>query len=141
MFSWLAQRLIAHNMAALNRGDTRPLLRFDHPDIRFRFPGESSWACEIQGRDELAVWLQRFVDTGLEIHADQVIAQGPPWNTTVCVRGTDHLDTAEGRIYENRYVIWGRMSWGRLTEYEVYEDTEASLRLDERLARPTAGHA
>lgn len=141
MFSWLAQRLIAHNMAALNRGDTRPLLRFDHPDIRFRFPGESSWACEIQGRDELAVWLQRFVDTGLEIHADQVVAQGPPWNTTVCVRGTDHLDTDEGRIYENRYVIWGRMAWGRLTEYEVYEDTEASAALDRHLEQREAATA
>jgi hypothetical protein len=31
-------------------------------------------------------------------------------------------------------VIWGRMSWGFLREYEVYEDTERSTSLDEYLA-------
>ena len=79
-------------------------------------------------------WLQRFVETGLQIHADEVIAQGPPWNTTVCVRGTDHLDTEDGRVYENRYVIWGRIAWGRLREYEVYEDTQKAVALDAWLA-------
>lgn len=130
MFSWLGHRLISRNLDALNRGDTGPLLALDHPDIRFRFPGRSSWAGEIQGRDELGRWLQRLVDTGLQHQVEQVILQGPPWNTTLCLRGTDHLDTEDGRVYENRYVIWGRMAWGRLREYEVYEDTEASLELD-----------
>ena len=50
------------------------------------------------------------------------------------LRGTDHLDGPEGRVYENRYVIWGRMSWGLLREYEVYEDTQASKDLDGYLA-------
>ena len=27
-------------------------------------------------------------------------------------------------MYENRYVIWGRIAWGKMREYEVYEDTE-----------------
>ena len=99
------------------------------------FPGDSSWATEIDNRDDLELWLQRFVATGLKIYPDEVIAQGPPWNTTLCVRGTDHLDTEDGRVYENRYVIWGRMSWGLLREYEVYEDTQASKRLDEYLSR------
>jgi hypothetical protein len=68
------------------------------------------------------------VDTGLKIYPDEVIVQGPPWNTTLCVRGTDHLDTEAGRVYENRYVIWSRMAWGLLREYEVYEDTQAPRR-------------
>jgi ketosteroid isomerase-like protein len=59
----------------------------------------------------------------------------------LCVRGTDHLDTEDGRVYENRYVIWGRMAWGRLREYEVYEDTQAAKSLDGYLARRTAGPA
>lgn len=37
--------------------------------------------------------------------------------TTVCDRGHDHFDGPDGgRMYENRFVIWGRMSWGRLRE-------------------------
>lgn len=52
----------------------------------------------------------------------------------MCVRGTDHLDAPSGeRIYENRYVIWGHLAWGRLTDYEVYEDTQRSAALDEWL--------
>jgi ketosteroid isomerase-like protein len=130
VFSWLAKAMMRRNMARLNEGDYRPAIRLDAPDIRFRFPGDSSWATEIDNRDDLARWLQRFIDAGLQIHADEVVAQGPPWNTTLCVRGTDHLDTEDGRVYENRYVIWGRIAWGRLQEYEVYEDTQAAKQLD-----------
>ena len=38
------------------------------------------------------------------------------------------------RIYENRYVIWGRLAWGRMQEYEVYEDTQKAKALDDWLA-------
>jgi ketosteroid isomerase-like protein len=134
LFSWLAKAMIRRNMARLNAGDSGPVLQLDAPDIRFRFPGDSSWATEIHNRDDHARWLQRFVDTGLKLEADEVVAQGPPWNMTLCVRGTSHLDTEDGRVYENRYVMWGRIGWGRLREYEVYEDTQAAKKLDEYLA-------
>jgi ketosteroid isomerase-like protein len=134
VFSWLAKAILKRNMARLREGDYRPLLRLDARDIRFRFPGDSSWAADIDNRADLERWLARFVQTGLQIFPDEVLAQGPPWNTTLCVRGTDHLDTEDGRVYENRYVIWGRMAWGLLREYEVYEDTQASKALDEYLS-------
>jgi len=51
------------------------------------------------------------------------------------VRGHDHLDSPSGeRIYENRYVIWGRLAWGKMQEYEVYEDTQKAKALDDWLA-------
>ena len=37
-------------------------------------------------------------------------------------------------MYANRYVLWGRIAWGRLREYEVYENTQATSKLDEHLA-------
>jgi ketosteroid isomerase-like protein len=122
-------------MARVREGDYRPMVRLYADDVRFRFPGDSSWAADIEGKDELERWLDRFVRTGLQIYADEVIVQGPPWKTTLCVRGTDHLKTPEGEtVYENRYVIWGRMAWGRLKEYEVYEDTQRTAALDGYLA-------
>src|SRR5436190_21181803 len=134
MVSWLAKRILSRNMARLRAGDYRPTLRLDAKDVKFRFPGDSSWAAELQGKGELERWLQQFVDSGIQIYADEVVAKGPPWNMTICVRGTDHLDTPQGeRVYENRYVIWGRMSWGLLKEYEVYEDTQKSAALDDYL--------
>lgn len=142
MRSWLAKQVLSRYVARLNAGDPEPLLRLDHKDIRFRFPGDSTWATELQGKDALARWLQRFVDSGLEIFADEVVVRGWPWHMTLCIRGTDHLDAPGGeRVYENRYVIWGHIKWGLMRDYEVYEDTQASKALDEYLVPREAARA
>jgi hypothetical protein len=134
MQSWLAKRMLSRDMARLRAGDYRAQLRKVAKDVRFRFPGSSSWAAELEGKEELERWLQRFVRVGLQIFPDQVVATGPPWNTTLVVRGPIHLENPLGEIvWENRYAIWGRMSWGKLREYEVYEDTEKSSALDRYL--------
>lgn len=134
MLSWLGKRLIARNMRKLREGDPGPTLQLDAKDIRFTFPGDSSWATEIEGKEDLEGWLRRFVEVGLQIYPDEVILKGFPWRQTVCVRGRDHLDAPSGeRVYENRYVIWGRLSWGLLREYEVYEDTQKTVALDRYL--------
>ncbi|MEX2448765.1 MAG: hypothetical protein WD404_08490 [Solirubrobacterales bacterium] len=131
MLSWLAKRMIARNMAKAREGDIGPTLRMDAEDVRFRFPGDSSWAAELEGKEEVEQWLRRFADVGIQIYPDEVILKGFPWKQTICVRGTDHLDSPAGeRVYENRYVIWGRISWGKLREYEVYEDTQKAKALD-----------
>jgi ketosteroid isomerase-like protein len=135
MLSWLGRLMISRNMAKARDGDIEPTLRMDAEDVRFRFPGDSSWATELEGKEELRRWLERFADVGIQIFPDEVVLKGFPWKQTVCIRGTDRLDSAEGeRVYENRYVIWGRLAWGKLREYEVYEDTQKSKALDEYLA-------
>lgn len=135
MLSWLAKKTIARNMAGASAGDLRMTLRMDAEDVRFRFPGDSSWGGEFNGKAELEPWLRRFADIGLQISPDEVVLKGFPWNQTICIRGRDHLDSPEGeRVYENRYVIWGRLRWGLLREYEVYEDTQKSKALDIYLA-------
>jgi hypothetical protein len=136
MLSWLAKKLISRNMAKIREGDLGPTLRLDAKDIRFRFPGKSSWATEIEGKDEHELWLRRFVAAGLQIYPDEVVLKGFPWKQAICVRGHIHLDSLEDgkRVYENRYVLWGRIAWGLLREYEVYEDTQMTQPLDEYLA-------
>jgi ketosteroid isomerase-like protein len=135
MLSWLGKRMIARNMAKAREGDIEPSLKMDSDDVRFRFPGDSSWGTELEGKEDLRRWLERFADVGIQIFPDEVVLKGFPWRQTLCVRGTDHLDSADGeRVYENRYVIWGRLAWGKLREYEVYEDTQKSKALDQYLA-------
>jgi len=131
MQSWLGHRLISYVMRRSRDGDLRPTLLLDHPDVQFTFPGDNSWSGIYRGRDEVAAWLRRMVDVGVKTYPDEVVVTGPPWRSTVCVRGHDHVDAPDGRrVYENRFVIWGRMSWGRLREYEVYEDTDKPEALD-----------
>jgi hypothetical protein len=63
------------------------------------------------------------------------VLHGFPWRQTVCIRGHDYMRSPAGEtVYENRFVIWGRLEWGRLKDYEVYEDTEKAKRLDLYLA-------
>ncbi len=135
MLSRLAHKLLAYNMSRLNAGDPEPTLRLDAPDVRFCFPGDNSWSGEFDGKRELRPWLERFVRVGLQSFPDEVVVKGFPWRQTVCLRGHDYLDSPQGeRVYENRYVIWGHMRWGRVRDYEVYEDTQKSSALDEYLA-------
>lgn len=136
MLSWLAEKMIAHNMKAIRAGDLKPTVALYSDDVRFSFPGVSSFAPGASNKRELESWLSRFVEIGLQIYPDQVILKGFPWRQTICVRGHIHLDDAkDGRVYDNRYVIWGRIAWGKLREYEVYEDTEETRRLDQWLGR------
>jgi len=86
----------------------------------------------------------RLVALGLQTYPDEVVAVGPPWSTTVCVRGHDELRGADGEIvYANRFVIWGHLAWGRLRRYEVYEDTHAPDELDAWIIehRPELAHS
>jgi len=134
MFSWLGRRMVGRNMAALRAGDPGPVLRMDADDVRFFFPGDSSWSGQLDGKAEHERWLARFVAVGLATEPDEVVVQGPPWRTTICVRGRSYLRGADGQIvYDNRYVLWGRLAWGKLKEYEAYEDTPKSRALDDYL--------
>lgn len=140
MLSWLAGKMIDRNMKSMRAGDPGPTLAMDAEDISFTFPGDSSFAPGASNKKELEQWLRRFAKIGLQIYPDEVILKGFPWRQSICVRGQIHLDDPEdGRVYDNRYVIWGRIAWGKLREYEVYEDTEESRRLDEYLTRTGRG--
>jgi ketosteroid isomerase-like protein len=135
MQSWLAQKLISYLMARTRAGDVRPTLRLDAADVTLTFPGQNTWSGEFRGKSEVERWLRRFAAAGIQIYADEVMAKGMPWNTTIVIRGHDHLSGPDGElVYENRYVIWGRMKWGMLKQYEVYEDTQKANELDRYLA-------
>ena len=135
MQSWLATKLISYLMTRLRAGDPRLLLWLDAPDVTLTFPGQNSWSGRYQGREAVGRWLARFIASGIETFPDEVIATGPPWRTRLVIRARDHLLDERGQVvYENRYVIWGRMRWGRLKEYEVYEDTHKANVLDGWLA-------
>ena len=140
MLSWVAGKMIGRNMTAIRGGDLEPTLAMDAEDVEFRFPGNSSFAPGAKGKKELRVWLERFAAIGLQIYPEEVILKGFPWKQTICVRGYIHLDRAgDGRVYDNRYVIWGHISWGKLREYVVSEDTEETRRLDEYLTSKGEG--
>jgi ketosteroid isomerase-like protein len=135
LLSWLAKQLVARAMARNRAGDIRLTLALDAPDVKLKFPGDNSWSGTFDGKEAVKRWLERLARVGLQTFPDEVVAVGVPWNTTLCIRGHDYLKSPEGEtVYENRFVIWGKLKWGRLKEYEVYEDTIKPRALDEWLA-------
>jgi ketosteroid isomerase-like protein len=142
LLSWLAGRVIAFVMARERAGDPRPALLLDAPDVTFTFPGDNSWSGTFRGKDAVRRWHGRLVAVGLQTFPDEVVASGWPWRMTICVRGHDYLRSPAGElVYENRFVIWGRLAWGRLKEYEVYEDTLKPRALDAYLESPNPAGA
>jgi ketosteroid isomerase-like protein len=107
----------------------------DSDSVRFVFPGDNSWSGVFNGKEEHRRWLERLVRVGVKTEPDEVAVSGFPWNMTLCIRGRSYMDSRSGeRVYDNRFVIWGHLSWGKLKDYEVYEDTEKAKALDGYLA-------
>jgi ketosteroid isomerase-like protein len=135
VLSWLMSKIIGFLMARTRAGDVRPTLILDAPDVTLTFPGQNRWSGTFRGKAAVGGWLQELVRCGVMTYPDQVVAVGPPWNTTVCVRGRADSSGPDGaHVYDNRFVIWGRLSWGRLKEYEVYEDTHYANEFDRWLS-------
>ena len=135
MLAWLTKKLLSQVMARTRAGDIRLTLLLDAPDIHFVFPGTNSWSGDYPDKEAHRRWLERLVRVGVKTDVDEVALSGFPWKMTVAVRGRSWWDNASGeRIYDNRYVIWAHLKWGRMKAYEVYEDTEKAAALDEYLA-------
>jgi hypothetical protein len=87
------------------------------------------------------------MQVGLQLHPQQIVVGGPPWNTVVCTRFSDQATDARGEvIYRNEGVLVDRLVWGRIVEHVSYEDTQRTVAFDSRLtllpssARATVGH-
>jgi ketosteroid isomerase-like protein len=131
MFSYLATLMIRRALRHHQDRDVDALLKFYADDVRFVFPGSSSWAGDFRGKEAVATWLGRFHAAGLKMEVHEILAGGWPWNMTVCIRITDNCRSPTGElVYENRAVLFGRVRWGKIAFYEVYEDTEKVAAFD-----------
>jgi len=132
--------MIRRNVRALGRGDIEPLLAGYADNAILVFPGTSSWGGEHRGKDAIRAFLKRFVDAGLVGQIDEILVNGPPWRTTLCVVFSDRAtDPAGETVYENRAVLFARAAWGRIVYQEDFEDTHKVEAFDKYLAGRAAG--
>ncbi len=130
---FLLRRAIRH----LNDGDPSVVLKMAAPDAAIAFPGDNSWASMFRpvvkgrtvhdthrGLEECTAFAERFVDEGIRFEIEDILVNGPPWNTRVALRVHDHLEGDDGVDYNNRAVAFLTIRWGRLLHWEDYEDTE-----------------
>jgi hypothetical protein len=138
MYKATARWMIRRAISKINGGDYGPTLAMFADDATLAFPGHNTWAnlhrpnqkgrnafATQRGRGEIEAFLQRYVGERIQMVVDDILVNGPPWNTRAAVRvrvwnaGPDGSDA-----YNNRAVLFVTAKWGKILSQEDYEDTE-----------------
>ena|ERR1700722_9886690 len=120
MYRWIVAAMVRLLYRRAIAGQDALMMRATAPDVTFNFPGHSSFAADLVGRDSLREWLARFRSLSPQFHIDEVAVSGPPWNMTVAVRFHDSI----GNDYKNEGAEWLRIRRGRVSSIQVFLDTE-----------------
>jgi ketosteroid isomerase-like protein len=98
-----------------------------HPDMTFRFVGQTALGAELRGKAAFMAWFRAVGEhlPGLSFEVEDVLVGGWPWNTRVAVRLAISAPLPDGTIYRNEGVQWLRLRWGRMVDDWVLEDTIA----------------
>lgn len=151
MYKAAARWMIRRSIRRMNEGDYRPTLAMYAEDATLTFPGDNSWSRQYReprtgrasspthrGRAEIEHFLQRCVDHGLQIEAEDILVNGPPWNTRAAVIARSWMVDDDGTdAYANRAVLVVRSRWGKIHTHEDFEDTERVAAFDARQAQRT----
>jgi len=136
MYKALIRSRIRRSVQALRDGDPGPLLAGFADDAVLVFPGTSTWAGEYRGKRSIEGFLRRFLDAGLVGETHDIVVNGPPWRTTVCVLFVDRAADADGEVvYENRVMFLVRAVWGKVVYQEDFLDTQRVTTFDAHLSR------
>jgi hypothetical protein len=148
MYKATVRALIRYSVKRLNVGDARLLLKLAAPTVQLAFPGDNSWstmfrpvtkgrACHYthRGIDECTAFAQRFTEQRLQFSIEDILVNGPPWNTRIGLRVHSYVVGPGGNDeYNNRLVAFMQIRWARLVSWEDYEDTERVNEWDQRVA-------
>ena len=156
MYKASIRALLRHSINKLNSGDYSLMLKMASPDFELAFPGENSWATMFRpqqlgrgrhvthrGVDEAAAFADRFVDEGIQFQIEDILVNGPPWNTRIALRVHDFVsaDDEGTDVYNNRAVLFLELRWGRLVRWEDYEDTQRVAAWDRAITSSRRGRA
>jgi len=145
--------LMRYSVQKLNGGDASLLLRLAAPNAGIAFPGVNSWSTMFrpvvktrerhithQGIEECKAFADRFVDERVQFHIEDILVNGPPWNTRVALRVQSYIEGPDGvDVYNNRAIALLETRWGRLIAWEDYEDPERITAWDAAKAAKAAG--
>lgn len=148
MYKTAVRWMIRRSIDRLDHGDSRLALALFAPDATLSFPGDNTWANQHRpterGRDafathrgkaEIAAFVQRYTSVGMQMVVDDILVNGPPWNTRVAVRVHHWVPGPDGTdLYTNRAVLFVTTRWGKIRNQEDYEDTERVAAFDATMA-------
>lgn len=119
----------------MNAHDYRVVLDQLAPDFRVTFVGDTSLGGTRRTLPAMDQWFRRLFrllpDARFELR--EVAVDGPPWNTRIAGLFTVRATTALGEPYENVFVQYARLRYGRVSWYEIHEDSLRFSQLCDRL--------
>jgi ketosteroid isomerase-like protein len=137
MYKATVRALIKRSIRHLNAGNYRPLLGMYANDAELVFPGDNFLSRQLRspqegrsaspthrGKAELEAFLRRCVELGLQFQVEDILVNGPPWKTRVCVRDHHWILNDGEDAYANRAAICVVVAWGKIKREEIYQDTE-----------------
>ena len=144
MYKATIRALLRKGMADFNEGRPDLLLKLAHPNATIAFPGENSLASMFRpveagrerhdthrGIEECRAFVDRCIDRKLQFVVEDVLVNGPPWNTRVAARVHNFIAGPDGDSYTNRFVAFLVIRWGRLVSWEDFEDTQRVARWEQ----------
>jgi ketosteroid isomerase-like protein len=148
MYKAAIRAMMRRSVEQLNAGDPSMFIKMAAPDAVIAFPGDNSWSTMFRpavlqrdrhathrGVDECSEFAERFVDRGVQFSIEDILVNGPPWNTRIALRVQSFVPAAHqggADEYNNRAVAVLEVRWGRLVAWEDYEDTERVAAWDRR---------
>lgn len=135
MFRMIARRQYRRAWQAMNAHDYDAIIRQFASDFRMTFHGDTSLGGTRTTRAAMAAWFERLFrllpDARFELR--QMAVDGPPWNTRIAGLFTLTATTPLGEPYQNVFVQFVRLRFGRISWYEIHEDSLRWSRLCARL--------
>jgi ketosteroid isomerase-like protein len=134
MYKLIVRRIVRRTFARLSKGEYEQIVKQFRPQSRFMFAGEHALGGERWGQDAVREWFadmqRRF--PGIQIVPREIVVNGWPWNTVIATHLMISAPRPGGREYRNEGMQLLRLSWGRVAEDLIFEDT---LALDAELRR------
>jgi ketosteroid isomerase-like protein len=134
MYRWIVARVSRSLWRRVNDGDYEAAVRMAHPDVRFRFVGDTPLGADLVGVDAFRAWFREATERipGLTFEVRDVLVAGWPWDTRIAVRLGVTAPLADGTTYRNEAAQFLRLKWFRMVDDWVIEDTVALRELFER---------
>jgi ketosteroid isomerase-like protein len=142
MYKTIVRAKLRRLFAGASAGHWQPIVDGFAADFSYRFAGNTPLGGTRHTRQAMQAWWTRLLTLfpGAQFLPQQILVQGPPWNTTVMtyMLFRAHLPPVQGAApqpYENEVMQLMHLRWGRITSIVTLEDTQRFVDVLPVLAR------
>ena len=129
-------RQYRRGLDAVERGDFDGLLSQFDRECTLTFVGDTPLGAQLRGHHDIRRWFERFARLlpAPRFQIQQLLIAGPPWRQRLAAHVLIH-STIDGRPYQNQFAHFLTISWGKVTDDLILEDTQTWDRACQRLVK------